>query len=85
MQTQIVYFLIILALILFDTFRSQIKYNQKENMKKQKKYDAIKRKMSQTKETNMEPYNIVNDDEDLIKGNWHPSNFMNTKVVIHKN
>ena len=41
--------------------------------------------MSQTKETNMEPYNIVNDDEDLIKGNWHPSNFMNTKVVIHKN
>ena len=85
MKTEIVYFLILVSVLLFDTFRVQLKYNQNETNKKKEKYDALRRKLSKKNEVNMDSYNIVSNDENLIKGNWHPTNFMNKRIVVHKN
>lgn len=85
MNTQITYFFIILAVILFDTFRNQMKYNHRENMKKQKKYNLIKIKLAKKNTKEMKPYNIVNKNENLISGNIHPNLFMNRTIVLHKN
>jgi len=85
MKNEIVYFLILVSVLLFDTFRVQLKYNQNETNKKKEKYDTLRRKLSQKNEVNMDSYNIVSNDENLINGNWHPNNFMNKRIVVHKN